>query len=284
MNTILVVDDEPDLLDLAVEYLGEPASWTVLTAPSADAALAVLAGRPVDAIVADYEMPGTNGIELLKHLRTKGDMTPFIIFTGRGREVVAMEALNYGADFYVQKGGDPEAAFGVLRNMVEKAVERRRAVDEAAALAERVEHQAQVLDEILSSIPDPVLIMDKEGTVTYANLTAAKVLGFSRMAILGRHVRELAIPEGAAAPFLASAEQAFRTGKRTKEDIPWDGKSGAKRYRCTFSPLHTTTGRINAIDVMFHDITHETSVEEELEACRSQVSGLLGYNRPVRED
>ena len=132
MNTILVVDDEPDLLDLAVEYLGEPASWTVLTAPSADAALAVLAGRPVDAIVADYEMPGTNGIELLKHLRTKGDMTPFIIFTGRGREVVAMEALNYGADFYVQKGGDPEAAFGVLRNMVEKAVERRRAVDEAA--------------------------------------------------------------------------------------------------------------------------------------------------------
>lgn len=279
MYTILVVDDEPALLDLAVEYLAEPASYTVLTAPSADAALAILAAKPVDAIVADYEMPGMDGIELLKLLRSRGNSTPFIIFTGKGREVVAMDALNFGADFYLQKGGDPVAAFAVLRNMIEKAVERRRAVDEAKALAERVEHQAQVLDEILSSIPDPVLIIDPAGIVTYANLAGAKVLGYSRMAILGRHVRELAVPERAAGPLLDAAESVLRTGERQQAEIPWDGRSGAKDYRCSFSPLHATTGRINAVDIIFHDITHETEVEEELEACRTRVGELLGRKR-----
>jgi len=133
-----------------------------------------------------------------------------------------------------------------------------------------------VLDEILSSIPDPVLIIGPDGHVTYANLTGAKILGFSRMAILGKHVRELEIPAIAAAPLLAAAEQVFRTGEKTVADIPWEGGNDVKEYRCSFSPLHATTGRINAVDIMFHDITHETRVEVELEACRTQVSKLLG--------
>lgn len=279
MFTVLLVDDEPALLDLAVHYLSEMCSCEILTAPSVDSALAILSAKPVDAIVSDYEMPGTDGIAFLKLLRGRGNTTPFIIFTGRGREVVAMEALNFGADFYVQKGGDPDAEFTVLRNMIEKAVERRKAVDEAKALAERVEHQAQVLDEILSSIPDPVLIMDPDGHITYANLMGAKILGFSRMTILGKHVRELEIPGTAAAPLLAAAEQAFRTGEKNSADIAWGDHADAKRFRCSISPLHATTGRINAVDIMFHDITHEKRVEEELEACRSEVSELLSGNR-----
>jgi PAS domain S-box-containing protein len=275
MLTILLVDDEPDLLDVAVQYLSDIPTAVILTAPSADEALTILSARRVDVIVSDYEMPGMDGIVFLKHLRGKGDLTPFIIFTGRGREVVAMQALNFGADFYLQKGGDPDAAFGELRNLIEKAVERRRAVDEAKALAERVEHQAQILDEILSSIPDPVLIMDPDGVITYANLVGAKVLGFSRMAILGRHVRGLGIADIAISPLLAAAEQVFRTGEKGVTEIPWDGGIGVRRYRCSVSPLHATTGRINAVDIIFHDITGETTIAEELEQCRSQVNTLL---------
>jgi PAS domain S-box-containing protein len=280
MLTVLIVDDEPALLELAVQYLAEPASDEILIAPSADAALSILSAKTVDAIVSDYEMPGMDGIAFLKLLRTRGDMTPFIIFTGRGREVVAMQALNYGADFYLQKGGDPVAEFAELRNMIVKAVERRRAVDEARALAERVEHQAQILDEILSSIPDPVLIMDADGGITYANMAGAKILGVSRMAILGRHVRDLEIPKGAVTPLLAAAEHVFRTGERTVADIPWDGGIGVLRYRCSISPLHTTTGRINAVDIMFHDITEEARIADELRECRVQVSSLLSSKKP----
>jgi PAS domain S-box-containing protein len=276
MLTILLVDDDPDLLDLAVRYLAEMAPWKILTAPSVDTALAILSAKPVNAIVSDYEMPDKDGIRFLKLLRGRGDTTPFIIFTGRGREVVAMQALNYGADFYLQKGGDPEAEFAELRNLIEKAVERRRAVDEARALAERVEHQAQILDEILSSIPDPVLIMDADGGITYANMAGAKILGISRMAILGKHIRELEIPEGAVTQLRRTAETVFRTGEKAVADIPWDGGTGVLRYRCSVSPLHTAMGRINAVDIMFHDITEEARMADELEQCRTQVSTLLG--------
>jgi PAS domain S-box-containing protein len=274
MPTILVVDDEPALLDLAVQYLAESGPDKILTARSADEALTILAATRVDAIVSDYEMPVMDGIAFLQHLRGRGDITPFIVFTGRGREVVAMQALNFGADFYLQKGGDPNAAFGQLRNLIDKAVERRHAVDEAKALAERVEHQAQVLDEILSSIPDPVLILDPAGKITYANMAGARILGMTRMAILGKHVRDLAIPKNAIAPLLSAAEQVFRDGQKTAADIPWE-ENGVRHYRCSISPLHTTTGRINAVDLMFHDITGETRIAEELAHCKSRVSTLL---------
>lgn len=276
MLTILLVDDEPGLLDLAIRYLSEKTPDEILTAPSVDTAMAILAAKPVDAIVSDYEMPGKDGIEFLRMVRTRGDTTPFIIFTGRGREVVAMQALNSGADFYLRKGGDPLSEFAELRNMIEKAVERRRAVEEARALAERVEHQAQILDEILSSIPDPVLIMDADGGITYANMAGAKILGISRMAILGKHIRDLDIPEGAVIPLRGAAEHVFHTGERTVADIPWDGGIGVMRYRCSVSPLHTTTGRINAVDIMFHDITEEARMADELKECRVQVNELLG--------
>jgi PAS domain S-box-containing protein len=282
MITILLVDDEPALLELAVRYLSDKATDEILTAPSVDTALMILAAKPVDAIVSDYEMPGADGIEFLRRVRTRGDTTPFIIFTGRGREVVAMQALNYGADFYLQKGGDPVSEFAELRNMIEKAVERRRAVEEARALAERVEHQAQILDEILSSIPDPVLIMDADGGITYANMAGARVLGISRMAILGKHIRELQIPEDAVTPLRAAAQKVFGTGERTVADLPWNGGIGVVRFRCSISPLHTTTGRINAVDIMFHDITDEARLAEELKECRSQVSDLLGGGHSIR--
>ena len=52
---------------------------------------------------------------------------PFILFTGRGREEVVIEALNSGADFYLQKGGEPVAQFKELEHKVKEAVRRARA-------------------------------------------------------------------------------------------------------------------------------------------------------------
>jgi len=59
-------------------------------------------------------MPETNGIDFLKLIRSRDDPIPFILFTGRGREEVVIEALNSGADFYLQKGGDPSSQFKEL--------------------------------------------------------------------------------------------------------------------------------------------------------------------------
>jgi len=107
MYRILVVDDEPTLLELNRIYLEQSGDMQVETTSSPLQALDMLSEAPYDAIVADYEMPEMDGITLLKEVRSRGFSIPFIIFSGRGREEVIIEALNNGADFYLQKAATP---------------------------------------------------------------------------------------------------------------------------------------------------------------------------------
>ena len=76
---------------------------------SGSEALGRIAAGHYDAVVADYQMPGMNGITLLKKVRETDTSLPFILFTGKGREEIVIEAINSGVDFYVQKGGGAEA-------------------------------------------------------------------------------------------------------------------------------------------------------------------------------
>jgi PAS domain S-box-containing protein len=125
--TILYVDDDPDLLELGSLYLEQIGQFSVDRTPHVPDALSRLSAKHYDAIISDFEMPGMNGIDFLKAVRADYGNIPFILFTGRGREEVAIEALNNGADFYLQKGGDPAPAFTELSHKIQSAVQRRRA-------------------------------------------------------------------------------------------------------------------------------------------------------------
>ena len=125
--SVLYVDDEPALLELTTLFLGRSGEFAIDTALSAKLALEKLRQYPYDVIVADYLMPEMDGIEFLKGLRKAGCTIPFIIFTGKGREDVAIEAFNSGAQFYLQKGGYPRSQFAELANMIRKAARRQGA-------------------------------------------------------------------------------------------------------------------------------------------------------------
>ena len=131
MVRILYIDDEPSLLTLTQIYLKEEADFDVDTAESAEDGLLMLQSETYDAVISDYDMPDMNGIELLKCVRDENPLIPFIIFTGKGREEVVIEALNNGADFYLQKGGDPKPLFTELANAIRHLVRRSRAEDSA---------------------------------------------------------------------------------------------------------------------------------------------------------
>jgi len=122
LTTVLFVDDEPGLQDLAKEYLETTGDFRVRSAGSARDAMNALADECFDVVVADYYMPGITGIDLLKKLREEGNEIPFIIFTGKGNQDVAIEALNLGADYYLKKGRHPRTQLVFLRNTIEKLV------------------------------------------------------------------------------------------------------------------------------------------------------------------
>lgn len=126
MFSALYVDDEPLLLDIGKRFLEKIGTIRVDILESPLEALEKIKTKKYDVIISDYEMPQMNGITFLKKVREQYPVLPFIIFTGKGREEVVIEALNNGADHYLQKGGDPKSQFVELMHNIERAVERNR--------------------------------------------------------------------------------------------------------------------------------------------------------------
>jgi len=139
---VIYVDDEPGLLEIGKLFLEKDGRFGVDTLTSASDALTMLNAERYDAILSDYQMPDMDGIAFLKQIRSSGNKTPFVIFTGRGREDVVIEALNNGADFYIQKGGDVKAQFAELSNKIHYAVSRKRS-EEALGLSEVLEKEME---------------------------------------------------------------------------------------------------------------------------------------------
>ncbi len=152
MTRVLYIDDEKTLLTLTQIYLKEEANLDVEVAASAEEGLVLLRSESFDAIISDYDMPDMDGIELLKCVRKEDPLIPFIVFTGKGREEIVIEALNYGADFYLQKGGDPKPLFTELANAIRHLVRRSKAEDSA------VQHQ-QYWKNVQESISMKLQIM-----------------------------------------------------------------------------------------------------------------------------
>ncbi|ABD41094.1 multi-sensor signal transduction histidine kinase [Methanospirillum hungatei JF-1] len=153
MISILLVDDDPALLEACRLYLEDTGEYAVDTSLSATEALIRLQQKSYDAIIADYEMPDMNALQFLSIFRRCDPFTPFIVFTGRGREDVVIQALEGGADYYLQKGEDPKTQFEALRDRIAGAVARRK-----------LENAHVRKDRLLAAIAEctRILLMEKE--------------------------------------------------------------------------------------------------------------------------
>jgi len=126
MISVLLVEDEPEVLELTRLFLERDTELAVDACLSVKEALRKLNHKIYNVIVSDYIMPEINGIQLLKTLKFQGIDTPLIIFTGKGGEEIAIEALNSGAAFYLQKSENPRFQFAKLRRMIYEAALKQR--------------------------------------------------------------------------------------------------------------------------------------------------------------
>ncbi len=120
MSRILIVEDERSMRDLLALMLRKE-GYEVETAESADLAVARLArGGECDLIITDISMPGMSGLELLRHTRARSQQTEVILMTAFGSKQTAIEALNEGAIYYVEKPFDLDEMKTVVRKTMEK--------------------------------------------------------------------------------------------------------------------------------------------------------------------
>jgi CheY-like chemotaxis protein len=141
--------------------------------------LSILSTSTFDAIVLDYDMPEIDGLSFLKILRSRRDMTPVIFFTGVGREHAAIEALNYGADFYVKKGENPEEALRAVLERIEQAADGRIAGRPAGAAL-------KMLMDMVNFSSDPCFAIDSDGNVIAWNEAIAGLTGIPGSGMIRR--------------------------------------------------------------------------------------------------
>jgi PAS domain S-box-containing protein len=177
---VLHVDDERTIAETTASFLEteiENASVAVETDPAT--ALERLDDEPFDCIVSDYQMPEMDGVELLEAVRETHPDLPFILFTGKGSEEVASEAISAGVTDYLRKEGGHDE-YAVLARQIKSAVEHRRAVER--------------FEGFLESAPDAITIVDVDGAITEVNEQAEEMFGYDRSELLGEPI-ELLIPE-----------------------------------------------------------------------------------------
>jgi PAS domain S-box-containing protein len=283
MFSLLYVDDEEGLLDLGRIYLEQGGEFSVITAESAHIGLGYLASDTVDLIISDYQMPVIDGLSFLKLVREKYPHIPFILFTGRGREEVVIEAINNGADFYLQKGGDPKAQFAELKHKIRTAIERRSAIN---ALRE----SRQRLSDIINFLPDATFAIDTEGRVIAWNKAIEEMTGIAACDMLNKSESEYAIPfYGNRRPLLIdlilkSPEEIQQFGytliSREGDVLIAETSTPAPRGKISTvlakaSLLYDKTGRIAGAIESIRDITISKQLEQSLKHREAELNGIF---------
>jgi PAS domain S-box-containing protein len=183
--SVLYVEDERLVSKVMKELLELQGRFVVDTAYSVQDAYERLKQGQYDVIVSDYLLPEKDGLQFLKELRESGNSIPFILFTGKGREEVAIKALNLGADQYVNKTGETETVYCELAHAIRQAVDRR------SAQIESLKREGK-LDAILESSPDAITVTDLDGNIVECNQAAVDMHGFeSKEKLIGKNAFEL---------------------------------------------------------------------------------------------
>ena len=171
--SVLHVDDDVAFLSMAKQCLEMQAHIEVESVQSVQEALEMLKIKKFDVIVSDYQMKGKNGLEFLNEIKTTGITTPFILFSGKGRDEVAIKALNSGAFRYIDKRGALDATYAELASCILQATQYTR----AQAMLKESEKRFRAI--FYSSI-DAILILNDGGEIVFSNKSAKDMLDYAK--------------------------------------------------------------------------------------------------------
>jgi len=267
---VLHVDDDSDFADLAATFLKrENDQLDVQTATSPAEGLDILAATEPDCIVSDYDMPRQNGIEFLKAVRQEYSDLPFILYTGKGSEEIASEAISAGVTDYLQKDTG-SSQYTVLANRIVNAV--------------RQYHSQQVIEETERKLSQ---IADKSEDVLFlvnADWSEFLFVSPSYEDIWGESIAELkANPES----FLEKIHPDDREKVRKSMERLMDGKPAEIEYRVRgedgdyfwvrgpSKPIFDEDGNVSRIVGFARDISEQKAHEQELQQARTRMEFAL---------
>jgi PAS domain S-box-containing protein len=265
---VLHVDDDSGFLKVAKSFLEAQGPFEVETVLSVEEALRKLGETEYDVVISDYQMSGKDGLQFLKELREKGNNIPFIIFTGKGREEVAIRALNLGADNYVDKHGGPETVYTELAHDILSAVEKVKAKE--ALLKSEEKYRSLVNNAGIA-----IAVSDLRGRLTYVNPTLTGLWDYSAREMLGRPWTDFLHADDRVK--VLRLFQEIIVSRKEPRTFEFRGirKDGDVLYLMTKPTRFEINGKVLGFQAIIIDITERKKAEEELLKQKEKVEKYL---------
>ncbi|MHA1448094.1 MAG: ATP-binding protein [Candidatus Hodarchaeales archaeon] len=267
---ILHVDDDNDFLDLTQSFLNELDSSiqiTKITLP--EKAIHEILNGSYDVIVSDYQFNGTTGINIFDKLKEKGNNTPFIILTGKGREEIVIKALNRGIDYYLQKG-EPEIVFVQLLHFIRIIISKKKA--EMA-----LEETKRKFRNIFETLPDPAFVWEKhDGRIILTDVNKA-TSNFSQRPItrlVNRNLNRLS-PDNQSV--FSSLKKVMDTGESIQEErvVTIPESPDGSYFRIYYSkPTENSVLTITKDITAEKELEHRTGMEQLITSLSTKLINL----------
>ena len=268
---VLQLDDEPNLLELSKQILMIGSNIKIDSVLSVKEALKKIDTGDYDVIVSDYEMPKLNGLEFLKILRARAIETPFILFSGKIRDEVCIEALNLGADGYHDKYGNPETTYGELKHKIIQLSNQYRTKKQHAILVDQYR-------QFFSNIPSAVVVYEALGdcqdfVIRDFNSVAERIEKTTKTDVLGKCVTEI-FPGVKDFGIFEVFQRVWKTGNAEYFPISLYRDEREKGWRENWV-IKLPNGNIAAI---YNDISERKRIEEELVDSQRKFRALFEAN------
>ncbi|OKY77780.1 MAG: Signal transduction histidine kinase containing PAS domain [Candidatus Methanohalarchaeum thermophilum] len=272
---VLFVDGDLGVREEFREFLeDERDEFEVKFVSSAEEGLELLDEFCFDCIVSDYRLVGMDGLDFLDVVKSENGINiPFIVFTGDGGEEVAMEALNNGADRYIQKKGGLVSQYSALADAVIEEYEDKMLEKEAERERERME-------SLMDLSPDLVYFKDDEHKLVRANRAYTQLMRSREEDILGKTARELWPNE---AEDIIEDEKIVLggepvVGRERRVTLP----NGEERWYLIYKiPMYDDQGNVIGFFSVDRDITKRKRFEKELRRSEREKSLILDSTKEL---
>jgi len=267
---VLYADDEESLRKIVTMYLEIiDTSLVIESVSSAADALKALEKHDYDCIISDYQMPGMNGIDFAQIVKRKHDV-PFIIYTGRGSEEVAVVAFSVGVDDYVRKEVDP-SHYHVLARRIETVVQRKRSEFARRQAETALKESEKMYRKLVDLAPDGIITLDFRGFIRSSNSAFIELTGFSEDEIVGKHFSELDTIHYGQIPTFAKMFGTILMGRNSEPfEFQFHRKDGAERW----GEAHATIAEIEESKKVMLAITRDIT-DRKREHDKLDVTGRI---------
>lgn len=263
INTILVIDDTPDKLELMALML-QQTGYQVSTAAAAREGIKMAKLQPPDLIISDVSMPGMDGIELCRRVRAdvKLQTVPIMLVTAlRQDNDSVLAGLQAGADDYLEAPFDPMR----LAAKVARLIERKRMEDAVRA-------RERYYRTLIENASDLISILNADGSMRYQSPSLGRLLGYKPEELIAKSVFDFIHPEDKKEANEALNNSLLSPGNPVEVELRFRHKDDSWRcFVCTLTNLLDDPNVRGIISNAF-DITERKRAEAALKENEAELN------------